>query len=260
MADQKKPVAPQHEDSALPPSHRGRAELSGGAVRSAAGFDSEWVPAWLRPTGPEHRLPVVASIVVAIALQIWLSDRFGLHPRWLLPLLEIALLGVLTAINPVRLSRRTRIGRYLTMALAGAITFDNVVSAFVLDRGILTGKGGNDAIGLLASGAAIYLTNIIVFGIWYWELDRGGPFNRAAGTDPHPDFLFPQMVSPELGPEHWEPRFLDYLYTSFTNVMAFSPTDTMPLSRWAKSLMALQSAIALSTTALVLARAVNILK
>ena len=104
------------------------------------------------------------------------------------------------------------------------------------------------------------MTNIIVFGIWYWELDRGGPFNRAAGTVPHPDFLFPQMVSPELSPEHWEPRFLDYLYTSFTNVMAFSPTDTMPLSRWAKSLMALQSAIALSTTALVLARAVNILK
>jgi len=129
MANQRKCVAPQHEDSALPPSRRGRAEFSGGAVGSAAGFDSEWVPAWLRPTGPEHRLPVVASIVVAIALQIWLSDRFGLHPRWLLPLLEIALLGVLTAINPVRLSRRTRIGRYLTMTLAGAITLDNVVSA-----------------------------------------------------------------------------------------------------------------------------------
>jgi hypothetical protein len=177
-----------------------------------------------------------------------------------LPALEVALLAVLTAINPVRLSRRTRVGRYLTMALAGAITLDNLVSAFVLDYSIVTGKTGNDAIGLLSAGAAIYLTNIIVFGIWYWELDRGGPFSRAAATVPHPDFLFPQMVSPEISPEHWEPRFLDYLYTSFTNVMAFSPTDTMPLSRWAKSLMALQSAIALSTTALVLARAVNILK
>ncbi len=260
MANQKKPVAPQHEDSALPSSPRARAELSRGEVRHAVGIDSDWAPAWLRPTGAEHRLPVVASIVVAIALQIWLSGRYGLHPRWLLPLLELALLGVLTAINPVRLSRRTRLGRYLTIALAGAITLDNVVSAFVLDHGILTGKAGDDAIGLLSSGAAIYLTNIIVFGIWYWELDRGGPFNRADGTDPHPDFLFPQMVSPELAPKHWEPRFLDYLYTSFTNVMAFSPTDTMPLSRWAKVLMALQSAIALSTTALVLARAVNILK
>ena len=260
MAEQKEPEAAQPADSAVRPSRPTWAELSRRGVRHAGGFDSDWVPAWLRPTGPENRLPVAASIVVAIALQISLSDRFGLHPRWLLPLLEVALLVVLTAINPVRLSRRTRLGRYLTMALAGAITLDNLVSAFVLDYAIVTGKSSNDAIGLLSAGAAIYLTNMIVFGIWYWELDRGGPFNRAAGTDPHPDFLFPQMVSPEMGPEHWEPYFLDYLYTSFTNVMAFSPTDTMPLSRWAKSLMALQSAIALSTTALVLARAVNILK
>jgi len=257
MAEKEEPV-PHDADSAVRPSHPTWAQLSRRGARHAV--DSDWVPAWLRPTGPENRLPVSASIVVVIALQIWLSGRYGLHPRWLLPLLEIALLVVLTVINPVRLSRETRIGRYLSMALAGLITLDNVVSALVLDYGILRGKTSNDAIGLLSTGAAIYLTNIIVFGIWYWELDRGGPFNRAAGTDPHPDFLFPQMVSPEMGPEHWEPRYLDYLYTSFTNVMAFSPTDTMPLSRWAKSLMALQSAIALSTTALVLARAVNILK
>jgi uncharacterized membrane protein len=256
-AEQEEPV-PSGADLAGRPSHLTWAQMSRARARHAV--DSEWVPAWLRPTGPENRLPVSASIVVVIALQIWLSGRYGLHPRWLLPLLEIALLVVLTAINPVRLSRETRVGRYLSMSLAGLITLDNVVSALVLDYGILTGKTSNDAIGLLSTGAAIYLTNIIVFGIWYWELDRGGPFNRAAGIAPHPDFLFPQMVSPEMGPEHWEPRYLDYLYTSFTNVMAFSPTDTMPLSRWAKSLMALQSAIALSTTALVLARAVNILK
>src|ERR1035437_7884625 len=150
-----------------------------------------------------------------------------------------------------------RFGGHPQLRVIGVAT---LVSALVLDYGILSGKTSNDAIGLYSTGAAIYLRNTIVFGIWYWELHRGGPFNRAAGTDPHPDFLFPQMVSPEMGPEHWEPRYLDYLYTSFTNVMAFSPTDTMPLSRWAKSLMALQSAIALSTTALVLARAVNILK
>ena len=109
------------------PSHPTWAQLSGGGARHAV--DSNWVPAWLRPTGPENRLPVAASIVVAIALQIWLSGRYGLHPRWLLPLLEIALLVVLTAINPVRLSRQTRIGRYLSMALAGLITLDNVASA-----------------------------------------------------------------------------------------------------------------------------------
>jgi hypothetical protein len=260
MVDHEVPEPGQHADSAPSHPHPTWAGRYGRGVPRTIGSETEWVPAWLRPTGAENRLPVAASIVVAIALQVSLSGRFGLHPRWLLPLLEVAMLAVLTAINPVRLSRPTRVGRYLTMALAGAITVDNVVSAFLLDYAIVTGKTGNDAIGLLSAGAAIYLTNIIVFGIWYWELDRGGPFTRMAGMHPNPDFLFPQMVSPEMSPEHWEPRFLDYLYTSFTNVMAFSPTDTMPLSRWAKSLMALQSAIALSTTALVLARAVNILK
>ena len=260
MVEKEEPKPGQHAESAVSHPRPPWAELYRGGARRVAGLETEWVPAWLRPTGPENRLPVAASMVVAIALQISLSSRFSLHPRWLLPLLEVALLVVLTAINPVRLSRPTRVGRYLTMALAGAITLDNLASAFLLDYAIVTGKTGKDAIGLLSAGAAIYLTNIIVFGIWYWELDRGGPFNRMAGTEPHPDFLFPQMVTPEMSPEHWEPRFLDYLYTSFTNVMAFSPTDTMSLSRWAKSLMALQSAIALSTTALVLARAVNILK
>ncbi|MGI8717808.1 MAG: hypothetical protein ACR2JN_08260, partial [Lapillicoccus sp.] len=128
------------------------------------------------------------------------------------------------------------------------------------DTTILRGHAGQDAIGVLGSGAAIYATNVIAFGIWYWELDRGGPFARAGGTDPHPDFLFPQMSEPHLAPPDWEPQFLDYLYVSLTNVVAFSPTDTMPLSRWAKTLMAVQSVVALSTTALVVARAVNILQ
>jgi hypothetical protein len=205
MAEDEKPVMPQPADSAVRPAHPTWTQWSRGRLRH--GLDSDRVPAWLRPTGPENRLPVAAAILVAIALQIGLSDRYGLHPRWLLPALEVALLAVLTAINPVRLSRRTRVGRYLTMALAGAITLDNLVSAFVLDYSIVTGKTGNDAIGLLSAGAAIYLTNIIVFGIWYWELDRGGPFSRAAATVPHPDFLFPQMVSPEISPEHWEATF-----------------------------------------------------
>ena len=128
-----------------------------------------------------------------------------------------------------------------------------------LDASILGGQTGQDAAGLLGSGAAIYGTNIIAFGIWYWELDRGGPFARATGTRLHPDFLFPQMSDPHLAPPDWEPLFFDYLYVSLTNVFAFSPTDTLPLRRWAKALMALQSVVALSTTALVVARAVNVL-
>jgi hypothetical protein len=99
----------------------------------------------------------------------------------------------------------------------------------------------------------------VAFALWYWEFDRGGPFARAAGERPHPDFLFPQMATPEVTHPDWEPYFVDYLYVSFTNATAFSPTDTMPMSRWAKGLMAVQSAVALSTVALVVARAVNIL-
>ncbi|NYG08461.1 hypothetical protein BJ986_002948 [Phycicoccus badiiscoriae] len=167
---------------------------------------------------------------------------------------------ILSVINPVRLNRSTRLGRLASVGVVAAITVDNAIAAASLDIHIVRGTTGQDAVGLLATGAAIYATNVIAFGIWYWELDRGGPFNRANGIRPHPDFLFPQMTEPHLAAPDWEPLFVDYLYVSLTNVFAFSPTDTMPLSRWAKSLMASQSVIALSTTALVVARAVNILK
>jgi uncharacterized membrane protein len=171
----------------------------------------------------------------------------------------VVLLIALTILNPVRLTRRTAFGRYAALAMVAIITLDNVISSVLLDRDILNGRATNDASGLLASGAAIYLTTMIAFGLWYWEIDRGGPFARSAGSDPHPDFLFPQMTSPELAPADWEPRFLDYLYVSFTNVVAFSPTDTMPLGRGVKALMAIQSIVALTTVGLVIARAVNVL-
>jgi hypothetical protein len=112
---------------------------------------------------------------------------------------------------------------------------------------------------LLGGGAAIFLTNVIAFGIWYWELDRGGPFARQAGKHPYPDFLFPQMSDPGNARPDWRPTFVDYLYVSFTNVVAFSPTDTMPLARWAKGMMTIQSLVSMTTIALVIARAVNIL-
>lgn len=217
------------------------------------------VPAWLRPTSPENRLPVVAAILVAVVLQLLLPDRYGVRPAWLIPALELVLLVVLTVVNPVRLRRATRFSRTASIVLVAAITVENAVAAALLDYSIVTGRTAQDAVGLLASGAAIYATNVIAFGIWYWELDRGGPFNRAQGNRPYPDFLFPQMTDPHLAPPDWEPLFFDYLYVSLTNVAAFSPTDTMPLSRWAKALMASQSVIALSTTVLVIARAVNVL-
>jgi hypothetical protein len=180
--------------------------------------------------------------------------------------MEALLLVILVTINPRRLTRNTTYGRWISFVLLAAITIDNTASAILLDYRILTGEVSNDARVLLGSGAAVFITNIIVFGIWYWEIDLGGPFTRAAPLekrDPkrrHPDFLFPQMDVRQVAPKDWEPRFVDYLYVSVTNVMAFSPTDTMPLTHRAKGLMTVQALVAVSTIALVFARAVNVLR
>jgi hypothetical protein len=119
--------------------------------------------------------------------------------------------------------------------------------------------GFRSPVRLLMTGAAIWITNVIVFALWYWESDRGGPGARAAAENNYPAFLFAQMQSPELAPPNWEPGFTDYLYLSFTNASAFSPTDVLPLARWAKMTMMIQAAVSLSTVALVVARAVNVL-
>jgi hypothetical protein len=215
--------------------------------------------AWRRRTRGEHRWPSVAAIALAIVLQVLLPDRLILHPRWLLPGMEIALLVALIAADPVRLERRHPLLRLGSLGLVAAMTLANGASAALLIALLLTGRAGDDAVSLVGSGAAIYATNIIAFGVWYWELDRGGPVARMAGARQHTDFLFPQMTQPDVAPPDWEPMFLDYLYVSYTNATAFSPTDTMPLSRWAKMLMLVQSAVALSTVVLVIARAVNVL-
>jgi hypothetical protein len=218
------------------------------------------IPAWLRPTAGENRIPVAVAVVFAVALQLVLPDRLVLRPHALLPALELLLLVALVAANPMRLERRHPALRLASLAVTALISLANATSAGLLVHALLDGRASNDATTLLGSGAAIYLTNIIAFGLWYWEFDRGGPVERARATDPHPDFLFPQMATPELAHDDWQPEFIDYLYVSFTNAVAFSPTDTMPLSRWAKTLMLMQSAIAIVTIGLVIARAVNVLR
>jgi hypothetical protein len=219
------------------------------------------VPSWLRPGQPENRLPVLFAIIAAIVLQHAIPKSYTVVPRVPLIILELLLLFVLLVINPVRLSRRTTVGKWASLVLTAAITVDNTASAVILDYRILTGEVSNDPAVLLGSGAAIFITNVIAFGIWYWELDRGGPFARLAAERPYPDFLFPQMDpdTAKLVKPGWRPTFVDYLYVSFTNVVAFSPTDTMPLSRWAKGMMTVQSLVSMSTLALVIARAVNVL-
>lgn len=207
----------------------------------------------------ESRIPVLLALASAMALQLAIPEDYTLIPRWPLIVLEAALLAVMSLTDPVRVTRGTRIGTYATYALLAAITIDNTASAVVLDIRIVTGQVADDAAGLLGSGAAIYLTNIVVFGIWFWKLDSGGPVARHNAEREYPDFMFPQMGNPEVAPSGWRPTFVDYLYVSLTNVMAFSPTDTMPLARWAKVMMAVQALVALSTAALVIARAIGAL-
>jgi len=208
----------------------------------------------------EPRWPAAVAVLVAIGLQVALPARLNLSSRYLLPAVELALLVALLVINPGRVDRLERPLRLLGLALIGVASVANGYSAVRLVLGLVQGTEGSTAGPLLATGAAIYATNILVFALWYWEFDRGGPAARVHGLDPYPDFLFPQMTQSGVAGQRWEPRFGDYLYVSFTNTTAFSPTDTMPLTRGAKAAMGVQSMISLVTFALVLARSVNIFK
>ncbi len=216
------------------------------------------LPAWARPTPGEARWPVVTAVLAAIALQMLLPPRLAFPPHWLLPATQFVLLAGITAVNPGRISH-SRPLRTASLGLIATLSLANAWSAGLLVVTLVRGGYGTDAGPLLAVGTAIWTTNVVVFALWYWELDRGGPACRAAAHRRHPDFLFTQMQAPTVTDPDWEPRFVDYLYLAFTTATAFSPTDTLPLTRWAKLLMMLQSAVSLSTLALVVARAVNVL-
>jgi hypothetical protein len=220
----------------------------------------ELAPAWQRITGGESRWPVVAAILVALGLQLTLPDQLAMVSRWLLPGLELAVLAGLLVAFPARFDKEYRGRRFGGLTLAFLLSIANATSAGLLVRALVEGRLGQSAGPLLASGVAVWLTNVIAFAVWYWELDRGGPAARAMATRPLPDFLFAQMQSPELAPRDWEPGFVDYLYLSLTNATAFSPTDVLPMTTRAKLTMGAQSLVSLLTVALVLARAVNVLQ
>ncbi|GIE86052.1 DUF1345 domain-containing protein [Actinoplanes regularis] len=216
-------------------------------------------PAWLRPTAGEPRWPAAIAVVAAIGLQLSVPGRLAIRPQWLLPVLEAAILALLIVANPGRISTRHPWVRRLGLILVGVATLANAYSAGHLILNLVHGREGESAAALLTIGGAVWLTNIIVFALWYWEFDRGGPAARAHATYPNPDFQFAQMAAADGTYRDGEPSFVDYLYLSFTNAAAFSPTDTLPMTPWAKLLMLTQSCVSLATVALVIARAVNIL-
>ena len=214
-------------------------------------------PAWLRRTDGEGRWGAAACLALAIVLQLVLPYRYALHPKYLAPAIEAAVLVILVAMHPGRLSRRSPRVRMLSLGLLAIAGVSVAISLGLLVDDILHGKG-TKAADLLAGGAEIWISNVLIFALVYWEYDRGGPADRAAGVAVTPDLLFPQMTDEHLARD-WEPSFFDYFFVSFTCSSAFSPTDTMPLSRWCKALFTLQSMLALLTVTLVAARAVNIL-
>jgi hypothetical protein len=217
--------------------------------------------AWGEPARGEPRWPAALAVVLAIVLYVTLPDKltFGSSAsKVILPGLEAALLIPLLVTAPNRDDDETRWQRMFALAVIAVINLANLVSLVLLVHELLGGKktGGHE---LIFFSMQIWFTNVIVFALWYWELDRGGPGKRCSITHREPDFLFPQMVTPAAAADDWYPSFIDYTYVSFTNATAFSPTDTMPLTEWAKILMMIQSLASLITVALVAARAVNIL-
>jgi hypothetical protein len=232
-----------------PPEMSNEAVAESAAWGAASEHENPWYPA--------------AAVVAAYILWKLLPEQFAVGQtsalQWIVPALEISLLAPLIFMRTRDAYRGTTLSRTLSLSLIAVINVINIISLVALIR-FLIGRQATDGTLLLGSSADIWLTNVIVFSLWYWELDRGGPYVRRTQHHRQPDFLFPQMVTPFCAPGGWAPDFIDYFYVAFTNATAFSPTDTMPLTKWAKLLMMVQSFTSLVTVALVAARAVNILR
>ena len=212
--------------------------------------------------------PAQLCVLGAILLQVRLPGKLVVGPTWLLPSLEGALLIGLAATTPRgRIDQDHHLRRRVALGLIALVNIANAVSLYLLAHELLhLGKLRVTGTQLILSGLAIWLTNLLIFALWYWQLDRGGPANRVRYPDPttpegHPDFIFPEMDGgAPYTPSSWLPGFLDYLSIAATTATAFSPTDTMPNSQRAKVLMNVQGLISLVTLGLIISRAVGILQ
>jgi uncharacterized membrane protein len=219
----------------------------------------------------EPRLPAALAVLAAIALYTLLPESLLLGPRLVIPSLGVLLLVALVAVNPKRLTRQTRLSRIASLVLVGLIGLANMVALFMLLRALLESHV-QDGRALLVAALQVWLTNIIVFGLAFWELDRGGPVTRTQRPRaelPPADFRFSQDENDDAISEvaagsskksGWVPALHDYLYVSLTTSTAFSPTDTMPLTGRAKLLMGVECSCALFFSVLVIARGVGFLQ
>jgi len=209
--------------------------------------------------------PAQLCVLAAILLQIRLPGKLTVGPTWLLPSLEAVLLLALAVTTPRgRADEQHPRRRRVAIGMIALVNAANAASLYLLAHELLH-KHISNGRSLILAGIAIWLTNVLIFALWYWQIDRGGPANRAHHPDPttpegHPDFVFPEMDAGQpYTPEVWLPGFVDYLALALTTATAFSPTDTMPNSKQAKALMSVQGVISLVTLGLIISRAVGIL-
>jgi uncharacterized membrane protein len=215
-------------------------------------------PGPARPAA-EPRWPMATAVLAATILYVGMPHRGRVPGWWVFPVVQLVLLGLLIAQDPGRIDRRSGSLHRLMIALLVVMTLGTVLGVVVLAYDILDAAEGVTATILLGRGAAIWVANVIIFSLWYWQLDRGGPTERAAAAPVRPSFAFPENATPELAPAGWRPAYPDYLYLAYTNATAFSPTDTLPVRRWAKLTMMVQSTLSLVIAILVIARAINVL-
>ena len=224
----------------------------------------------------EPRIFPTLAILGSAGLYATLPSRFIAGPssgvfsvaRWILPALAVLLLAALIVSAPDSRvvqklqpqTARLHLGRRVaTLGLTGLLSAANGAAIVLLVHLLVNGARAQAPL-LLRAGIHMWCMNVLVFALWFWELDNGGPVARQTAGPDGRDFLFPQQTLPEPSAARWQPLFLDYLYLAFTNATAFSPTDALPLSRWAKMLMLVESATSLVLAVMVAARAVNILK
>lgn len=207
----------------------------------------------------ERRWPMAAAVLVAAVLHAILPPQLKLQASPWLPWITVLALAILVLMDPGRIDRIHTASRVMTEFLFGLLAVANAYAAVMLVAGIINNDSFADARTLLYAGGSVWVTNAIVFALWYWDLDRGGPAARARGADHPPAFVFPEMQHPEHVAPGWRPAFVDYLAYSFATAMAFSPTDVSAIKPWAKLLVVAESVISLGLAALVIARAINVI-
>ena len=207
------------------------------------------------PAAAPHGVPLWPPALLVLALggvSALVSERSTVGPRWLVPALLVGLLG---ALGLARRAGAPRLVRGLGLLLAAVVTAATVSSAALLIVGLQNERQSADR--LLADAGLIWVANVLTFALWYWELDGGGPFRRAAGAGGGLDLQFPQQAAEAPGGAAWRPGLVDYLFVAFTTATAFSPTDTMPLSGRAKLLMMAEAALSLVVFGVIAARAIG---